>query len=121
MIKVLILSMLIASTSVICPAMTINSNTATPIPNTATPIVNTLTLIAATGGPALPSGASVITWSKNTNNEYIFNWTAPAVDFTANKAYFAGLGDVAASISGVNGFLGGFFTGPALNSYFTAT
>jgi hypothetical protein len=107
MIKVLLLAVLLASTSVICPT-TLHVAAGTAVASGTTTITNTLT-VAASG--SFPAAGAVITWSRATTTFTITGASIPAADQAISRGFAVGFSDQAATTMGVNGFVGGLAVG----------
>jgi hypothetical protein len=107
MIKVLLLTVLLASTSVICPT-TLHVAAGTAVASGTTTITNTLT-VAASG--SFPAAGTMITWSRTMNTFTIAGSAIPAADQVISRGIAVGFSDQAATTMGINGFVGGLAVG----------
>lgn len=109
MIKVLLLAVLLASTSVICPT-TLHVAAGTAVASGTTTITNTLT-VAASG--SFPAAGTVITWSRTPSGTIytITGASIPTADQVISRGFAVGFSDQAATTTGVNGFVGGLAVG----------
>jgi hypothetical protein len=111
MIKILLISVLLASTRVICPT-TLHTAAGSPAITTAMSVVTNTLTVAASG--SFPTAGTVITWSRAPLGTIytIAGSSIPTADQVITRAFAVGFSDQVATAAGVNGFIGGISLGP---------